>query len=241
MKSRDARRGGNGHSRVPLSCLSPTSHKAAMRRRRQQLWRANARLLRHVRKPDQLVDLSPEQSDDVLESIESILEDPGQSKILETAVSEGLYDAIGDGLEAPEETVAMLLAHTRAEASAARKQKEEDRQWVDDQVTGGQGRRWSAATLRFVLAVWAKCPAAYRTVKSFGHLNLPSEHTLPPFIDAVKQPDGIDGTMLDLHLRTLGKAIEAEPHADIAWYDAGLYLDEGKLSLHIVPRAPANE
>ena len=48
-------------------------------------------------------------------------------------------------------------------------------------VTGSRGNRWNTITFRLALAIYVRSPSAYRALKGFKILNLPSKTTLQKF------------------------------------------------------------
>lgn len=50
--------------------------------------------------------------------------------------------------------------------------------------TGKTGNRWSMVTIRVALAIFVRSPAAYKALKSFKLLQLPSRSTLQMYTSA---------------------------------------------------------
>jgi len=141
----------------------------------------------------------------------------------------------GDGSEGDEEKIvdafmAQMESEFLQQQAAERtgeKEKQEFRQFQDDQLLGRRGRAWSIASLRMALAVWARSPAAFRTLRNFEHLRLPAEKSLSEHVAFVRQTDGVKEDLVELFIRQLNKLLAETPGLNIT--DVALYWDEVKL------------
>lgn len=240
MKEREERH--EGTRKLPpsanLSYLSPASVQsvgAAARKREQRLRSQLEKLLTNATSSDRMVTLPTNQSEGLYEACELIWSSDDLKKVLRTSVSEGLETAGFDDAAAcsvmMDQFETELLSNQQVIGPAQRLAKQRKAEASDvskDQALGRRGRRWSHATIRMCLAVWARCPAAFRALQSFqDHMNLPAEKTLFQYAKSVRQSDGTQGSMLELFRRTLAKAVAEDPDLNVT--DVALYWDEVKL------------
>ena len=69
-------------------------------------------------------------------------------------------------------------------------------------LTGHRGNRWNMITYRIALAVYIRSPAAYKALKSFNVLNLPSKRSLQKCVSHNNDDPGRCDDYLDAQMKT---------------------------------------
>ena len=69
-------------------------------------------------------------------------------------------------------------------------------------LTGHRGNRWNTITYRIALAIFIRSPAAYKALKSFNILNLPSKRSLQTFVGKNNEGPGKCDSYLSEQMKT---------------------------------------
>eukprot|EP00733_Pompholyxophrys_punicea_P000776 Pompholyxophrys_punicea_v1_NODE_280_length_2395_cov_11.619231.p1 type:complete len:661 gc:universal NODE_280_length_2395_cov_11.619231:400-2382(+) len=96
-----------------------------------------------------------------------------------------------------------------------------------------KGMRFNPITLRIALAIFSRCPSAYRAMKQFSILSLPSESTLKSYIANYRHGSGIDKGYMEVLKAYVDKFNRVTRESPNVVKDGWIIFDETVISAGI--------